>query len=98
MSRAVAMREGSRRRRLALLLAFQIVALLAAAFVPFGFDHPSSWGLDFEHFLGLAALYMAAWLYGLTLSVSLRRWRILAVQLVLPVSFAALALTGVLGV
>lgn len=94
----MATRAGSRERRLGLLLGFQVVALLLAALVPFGFDHPSSWGLDFEHFLGLGALYLVAWLWGLALSVSLRRWRILAGQLALPASFAALALTGALGV
>jgi hypothetical protein len=91
------MHAESRERRLGLLLGFQFVALLVAALVPFGFDHPSSWGLDFDHFLGLGALYLAAWLYGLALSVSLRRWLLLAGQIALPASFAALALTGVLG-
>lgn len=88
----------SRERRLVLLLWFPVVAVLVAAFVPFGFDHPSSWGLDFEHFPVLTAPYLAAWLYGLTQSVSLRRWRHLAAQLALPASFAALAVSGLLGV
>lgn len=87
-----------RERRLVLLFLFQVATLLVVALVPFGFDRPSSLWLDFGHLLGLAALYLAAWLYGVALSVALRRWRVLAGQIALPASFAALALTGVLGV
>lgn len=94
----MATRAESRERRLGLLFGFQLAALLVAAFVPFGFDHPSSWGLDFDHFLGLGVLYLVTWLYGLTLSFSLRRWWIFAGQIALPASFAVLAVSGLLGV
>lgn len=94
----MAARVESRERRLGLVFGFQVLALFVVAFVPFGFDHPSRFGLDFEHFLGLAALYLVAWIWGVALSVSLRRRWLLVGQIVLPASFAALALTGVLGV
>jgi hypothetical protein len=66
---------------------------LAAVFVPFGFDVPSSWGLDFGHFLVLAGLYLCAWLYGLALAIALRRWRLLVGQLAVP-ALLAMAVSG----
>jgi hypothetical protein len=85
-----------RRRRLGFALALEVGALLVALFVPFGFDHPSSWGLDFGHFLMLGAVFAAAWLYGLYLSIRLRLWLVLAGQVMVPVAFVVLAINGVL--
>lgn len=89
--------ERANERMLALLLCFQVAALLVAAFVPFGFDHSSSWGLDFGHFLVLAGLYLVALLSGLTMSARRRRWWLLAGELALPAAFVAVLLTGALG-
>ena len=36
---------------------FQVVLVCVMRFVPFGFDHPSSLGLDFGHFLIVSALF-----------------------------------------
>jgi hypothetical protein len=65
------------------LLAVQVVCGLVGVLVPFGFDHPSSWGLDFGHLLLLGALYLVALLAGLALAVKLRRFGMAAVQLAL---------------
>jgi drug/metabolite transporter (DMT)-like permease len=45
-------------------LVFQALCVLVACLVPFGFDHPSSWGLDFGHYLLLAFFCFAAALIG----------------------------------
>lgn len=81
---------------LALLMCLQVACVLIACFVPFGFDHPSSWGLDFGHLLLLAALYMALLLTGLSLAVRRRRWLFVVAELALPGVYAWLGLTGAL--
>jgi hypothetical protein len=91
-------REGRVGRRLRYAVGFQVVAVLIAAFVPAGFDHPSAFGLDFGSFLVLAALYAVALLYGIALAARLRRWGVLVFELALPSVFLALALTGVISV
>jgi hypothetical protein len=83
---------------LEVLFALQVLCALVAALVPFGFDHPSSWGLDFGHLLLLAALYAVALLSGLMLAAKLRRWRVLAGELALPIALTWLVVTGALAV
>lgn len=82
--------------RIRLLLSVQVAALLVAAFVPFGFDHPSSLGLDFGHFLLLGVVYLGAWLGGLVLAVRARQWGAFAAQIALLACFAAHFLWGAL--
>ena len=45
-------------------LIFQGLAIAVTFLVPFGFDHPSSLGLDFGHFLLLLFVYALALLVG----------------------------------
>jgi hypothetical protein len=80
------------------LLALQVTCALVAVLVPFGFDKPSTLGLDFGHLLALAALYLVAFLSGLVLAARLRRWKVLVGELALPAALIGLVLTGVLGV
>ena len=93
-----AVRQGSREPRLLALVGLQMAVVLAAVLVPVGFDKPSSLGLDFGHLLLLGVLYVGAWLYGLGLSIVLRRWILLVGQLMLPAALAVLAFGGALGV
>lgn len=37
--------------------AFQLLILATLMFVPFGFDHASKYGLDFGHFMAIAAVF-----------------------------------------
>jgi len=83
---------------LALLFAVQVLCVLAATLLPFGFDHPSRLGLDFGHLLALAALYVAVLLAGLVLAARARRWKLLLGELALPGLLAGLVLSGALGV
>ena len=74
-------------------IALQAVSVTAIIFLPFGFDHPSSLGLDFDHLVIALGVYAAAFLTGLILSVAQRRWIFLAIQLI----FAAVVLGSFLG-
>jgi hypothetical protein len=67
----------------AMLIVFiliQFIALLVLALVPFGFDHPSSFGLDYLDFLMVALFYCLALLCGVTVSIAAKRWWIAAAQ------------------
>ena len=78
------------------LFALQVICGLVGVLVPFGFDHPSSWGLDFGHLLLLGALYLVALLAGLALAVHLRRWGLLLGQLALLAALTWLVTSGAL--
>ena len=65
-------------------LVIQIVLLGVMIFVPFGFDHASSWGLDFGHLILAAGSYVAALLVGLVVAGLRKRWLLLAVQILVP--------------
>jgi hypothetical protein len=96
---ATAVSAGTRARGWMLkgLFGLQVIAGLVGVLVPFGFDHPSSWGLDFGHLLLLAALYLVALLAGMALAVKLRRYGILVGQLALLAALTWLVMSGALG-
>src|SRR5688572_25841726 len=71
------------------LIAIQCVALLILAFVPFGFDHPSPAGLDFDDFLACAAVYVVAPAGGSGVAVLRKRWWLAVVQVIGGVIVAA---------
>lgn len=76
------------------LMVFQLAAAVVVLAVPFGFDHPSDWGLDFGHLLILLVLYVAAFLTGIAAAVGSRSWRSLAAQVMLPAAILALVASG----
>ncbi len=49
-------------KTIALLLALQAIGVLVIAFGDIGFDHPGRFGLDFGHFLVIAALELIAFI------------------------------------
>ncbi len=91
-------RKGAKEWVLVLLLGLQLVALAVAVFVPIGFDRPSRRGFDSGDLLLVGVFYLATLLSGLVLTVQLRRWWLLALELLLPSALALLALTGALGI
>lgn len=91
-------RPGGLARGLLGLVLFQLAAVAVALFVPFGFDHPSALGLDFEHFLVLLSLYGLAALLGIIAAARRRRWSALALQLALPAVLALLVFSGRLAI
>jgi ABC-type transport system involved in multi-copper enzyme maturation permease subunit len=58
-----------------ILIVVQIVLLTVLAVFPFGFDHPSRFGLDFEDFALTALLYCLCLAGGIALSIKLKNWR-----------------------
>lgn len=82
---------------LQILFSLQVICGLVGVLVPFGFDKPSSWGLDFGHLLLLGALYLVALLAGLGLAARRRRWGILAGELALTAGLTWLVFSGALG-
>jgi len=59
----------------------QIVAIVAAVCLPFGFDKRSSLGLDFEHLMLVAGVYTLACILGCAFAAALRKWMLLLVQI-----------------
>jgi|GEM_PF-2572901 len=59
----------------------QIVAIASAVLLPFGFDKRSWLGLDFEHLILLAALYVLTCLAGCIIAAALRKWMLLLLQI-----------------
>lgn len=77
-------------------LVFQGVAIAVVLFVPFGFDHPSKFGLDFGHFLLLLVAHTVALVIGIVSAIA-RRQVVLAVgQFAASAILVALALCGVI--
>lgn len=72
-----------------LMIALQAILLAVMIFVPFGFDHPSSWGLDFGHLMYGLGLYTLALILGIIFAIRLRK-RILALVQVGPLILVAL--------
>lgn len=62
------------------VLYVQAALLLFVAVAPFGFDRPSSWGLDIGHFLLLAAMFCGLALIGLIGAIAQKNWKWLLVQ------------------
>ena len=72
----------------------QVVAIAIANLLPFGFDHPSSLGLDYDHLVKVYTVYLLACLVAVVSSVVERRWMIIVLH-VIPV---VLVLQSVFGV
>ena len=83
-------------RALKWMLGGQTLLALIALFVPFGFDHPSAWGLDFGHLLGVLALYVLLLVGGLVAAVKRRNWPVLGLQILTPTVIFTLGVLGVL--
>lgn len=62
------------------MIAFQVIAILIALFVPFGFDHASSYGLDFADFMRLVYLHGLALCVGVGLSFATRHYILATIQ------------------
>ena len=75
----------------------QPACLLVILFVPFGFDKPSSWGLDFGHLLIVAGAYILSLLCGVVNAGIQKRWNLLAVQLMALVVAVGLVFGGLTG-
>jgi hypothetical protein len=73
-------------KRLFLLVAVQFIFLLILAFVPFGFDKPSAFGLDLDHFLFFVFLYCITTAIGVAIAIGLRRWWAITAQLALIIA------------
>ena len=67
---------------LSVALLTQALAVAAAVFLPFGFDHPSTLCLDFKHLIALLGVCCFSVLIGIMISIAQRRWMILTVQLI----------------
>lgn len=59
---------------------FQSCCLLVILCVPFGFDRPSSWGLDIDDWMRLMLAYGFAVVCGCTVAMIQGRWALLAAQ------------------
>ena len=66
---------------LGISLCLQALAVAAVLCLPFGFDHPSSWGLDFGHYMFIHLVYFVALVIGMITSIMDQRWVLLAIQL-----------------
>ena len=62
------------------LFVLQALAVAAAVLLPFGFDKRSWLGLDFEHLMLIGAIYILACLLGCAFAATLRKWKLLIVQ------------------
>jgi hypothetical protein len=74
----------------------QGIAITIALSLPFGFDHPSSLGLDFGHFLLILSLYAIALAVGVVIAFATRRFLLAFVQLAVPVVIVFLGFAGIL--
>lgn len=79
------------------LLVVQLLCIVAVLFVPFGFDHPSSWGLDFGHFLLVAGVHCMALFAGFVAACVLRRWLLAGLQVLVTAAVFMVITTGVFG-
>jgi hypothetical protein len=77
-------------------IVFQTVLVAMALFLPFGFDRPSSIGLDYGHFLLLLSLYVVALVVGVIATFSTRRYLLAISQLSVPVVITWLGFAGIL--
>lgn len=63
-------------------LFIQVSTFLFAFVAPFGADHSSSWGLDIDDLLSVAALFAMALLTGIIAAIALKRHALAAGQFV----------------
>lgn len=83
---------------LVISLVLQGVAILIALFVPFGFDHPSSLGLDFDHFIILFAIHSIVLIIGIVAAMVSQRFGLAFGQLAVTGILVFLGFTGWLGI
>lgn len=78
--------------RVGLLVALicQAAAIAVAFFVPFGFDKPSSLGLDFGHLLLLLGFYALSLLFGVVIACCDRKFAWAGAQVALGLFAIAL--------
>jgi hypothetical protein len=74
---------------IAIAILVQCALLVVLNFGDIGFDKPGRYGLDFEHFLVILALYVFALLAGIVVSAMRKLWGVIALQLVPTVFFLA---------
>ena len=79
-------------------LVVQAVAIALALCMPFGFDHPSSLGLDFGHFLLLLSVYVIALLVGVIAAFMRRKFLLAFLQIAIPFGIAILGFAGILNI
>jgi hypothetical protein len=65
-----------------LAIAIQAITAPLLLFAPFGFDHPSEWGLAFNHYVIFALACGTAFLYGTIVATQRRVWWAVAVQII----------------
>jgi hypothetical protein len=79
-------------------IVFQGFAVAIALFLPFGFDHPSSLGLDFGHFLLVLSLYAVALIVGVVIAFATHRYLLAVIQLAVPAVIFFLGFVGLLNI
>jgi hypothetical protein len=79
-------------------LVVQAAAIGMVLCLPFGFDHPSSLGLDFRHFLLLLTVYVIALLVGVIAAFARRKFLLAFLQIVVPCGVAILGFAGILNI
>lgn len=62
------------------MIAFQVIGLLIAFYVPFGFDLANSYGLDFADFMRLVYLIGLALCIGAGLAIATKHYFLAAIQ------------------
>jgi hypothetical protein len=67
-----------------LFIVLQCVVIVVLQFGDIGFDKPGRFGLDYDDAIKLLVLYGALLVAGLCWAAVTRRWRLLALQLALP--------------
>jgi hypothetical protein len=75
-------RRSARNTTLIAAIAIQLIAIGVVLVAPFGFDHPSSRGLQFGLLMLAFAIYSMAVFVGVIWSANERRWVALVAQLV----------------
>jgi hypothetical protein len=67
------------------VVAIQWCLAIFLIIAPFGFDHPSSWGLDFDDLIRLLGILAALSLVAMILAVMNKDWSALAACLIAPI-------------
>ncbi len=76
------------------MIAFQVIGFLIVCYVPFGFDHRSSWGLDFGHFVQWVYLIGLALCVGFGLSIATKHYFLAKIQALPTLVFVLFLLLG----
>ena len=76
-----------------ILLSVQALCLVTILLVPFGFDHPSSWGLDYDDFLIVLKIHGIVLLAGIAEACIIRRWLLVGLQVLATMVITILFIT-----